>query len=362
VIVLLVVLLVPLVALAIVLVVWSIPGRPAAFTDASGAVLPNSVAEKVWLPINGVEQGLFVTSTDTRHPVLLYLHGGMPEFFLAEKMSPRLEQLFTVAWWEQRGSGLSYSPDASRTPVTLEQLVSDTLELTRYLQQRFNQQRIYLMGHSGGTIIGVQAVAQAHELFHAYIGVAQVARQLASELQAHSYMLDAYRRRGDTRMVRALEGAPVTPDGGTPRAYLAVRDEAMHRLGVGTTRAMRSVLAGIVLASLKSRSYTIPEKVNLWRAKAAAGPSVVWSELLAMDLGERVPRLQVPAYFLHGRHDYTCTYAEARAYFDRLEAPTKAFYTFEASAHSPVFEEPDQALRILREDVLRGRSDLADAR
>jgi pimeloyl-ACP methyl ester carboxylesterase len=217
------------------------------------------------------------------------------------------------------------------------------------------------MGHSGGTIIGVQAVAQAHQLFHAYIGVAQMARQLASELQAYSYMVDAYRRRGDRRIVRALEGAPVTPDGGTPRAYLAVRDEAMHRLGVGTTRAMRSVLDGIVLASLKSRSYTIPEKLNLGGA-GCRGPSVVWSEMLAIDLGERVPRLRVPAYFLHGRHDYTCTYAEARAYFDRLEAPTKGFYTFETSAHSPVFEEPDKALRILREDVLRGRSDLADAR
>jgi pimeloyl-ACP methyl ester carboxylesterase len=75
-----------------------------------------------------------------------------------------------------------------------------------------------------------------------------------------------------------------------------------------------------------------------------------------------VPRLEVPAYFLHGRHDYTCTHAEAKAYFDRLEAPVKGFYTFETSAHSPIVEEPEKALRILREDVLCGRSGLADAR
>jgi hypothetical protein len=111
-----IVLLVSIVALAIVLVVWSTPGRPCAFTDASGAVLPNSIAEKVWVPINGVEQGMFVTGTDTRHPLLLYLHGGMPEFFLAEKASPRLDELFTVVWWEQRGSGLSYNPDTTGDP------------------------------------------------------------------------------------------------------------------------------------------------------------------------------------------------------------------------------------------------------
>jgi pimeloyl-ACP methyl ester carboxylesterase len=229
------------------------------------------------------------------------------------------------------------------------------------VQQRFNRERIYLMGHSGGTFIGAQAVAQAPQLFHAYIGVAQMARQLASELEAYTFMLAAYRRRGEKRMIWALERAPVTLEGGTPRGYLAIRDMAMHGLGVGTTRAMRSVLAGIGLASLRSRSYTLAEKLNLWRAKAAAGTSVVWTEILATDLSARVPRMQVPAYFLHGRHDYTCTHGEAKRFFDRLGAPTKGFYTFEASAHSPVFEEPDKALRILREDVLRGRTDLADA-
>lgn len=359
--ILLVSLLVPLMALLIVLMAWSLPGRPRAFTDASGAVLPNSLAEKVWLPINGVEQGMFITSNDTRQPVLLYLHGGLPEFFLAEKASPRLEQLFTVVWWEQRGSGLSFNPHASRNAVTVNQLVSDTLEVARYLRRRFGQHRIYLMGHSGGSFIGVLAAAQAPEFFHAYIGVAQMARQLASEQQAHTHMLASYRQQGDTRMVRALEAAPVTLNGGTSLAYLAVRDKAMHRLGVGTTRTMRSVFSGIVLASLKSRSYTLREKLNLWRAKAAAGVSAVWNEILATDLRERVPQLQVPAYFFHGRHDFTCTYAEAKAYFDRLDAPIKGFYTFEASAHSPIFEEADKALRILREDVLLRRNSLADA-
>jgi pimeloyl-ACP methyl ester carboxylesterase len=67
-------------------------------------------------------------------------------------------------------------------------------------------------------------------------------------------------------------------------------------------------------------------------------------------------------YFLHGPHDYTCGYAEAASYFDQLQAPLKGFYTFEHSAHSPMFEEPGRMMQILRDDVLGGTTRLADRR
>ena len=67
------------------------------------------------------------------------------------------------------------------------------------------------------------------------------------------------------------------------------------------------------------------------------------------------------AYFVHGRYDYTASYPLALDYFDKLDAPLKGFYTFENSAHSPAFEEPENMLRVLREDVLMGATRLADA-
>jgi pimeloyl-ACP methyl ester carboxylesterase len=152
----------------------------------------------------------------------------------------------------------------------------------------------------------------------------------------------------------------VSVSAGVPQAYLAVRDLAMHRLGVGTTRTMRSVVTGVLLESLRNRDYTLAEKINLWRGKAAAGVSTVWREMLATDLSSAAPRLEIPVYFVHGIHDYTCSCQEAAAYFDRLSAPLKGFYTFTESAHSPMFEEPGRLRVILREDVLRGTTRLAD--
>ena len=103
------------------------------------------------------------------------------------------------------------------------------------------------------------------------------------------------------------------------------------------------------------------EKVNLWRGKISSRRSALWNEMLATDLTERITTLALPAYFFHGRDDYTASYVMARAYAQGLVAPVRSFYTFERSAHSPMFEEPERALKILREDVLTGGARLADA-
>lgn len=134
----------------------------------------------------------------------------------------------------------------------------------------------------------------------------------------------------------------------------------MHRLGVGTLHEMTDYRQGIILASLQTREYTVAEKLQLWRGKASAGVSALWTDAITTDISSKLPAIDVPVYFLHGRYDYTVSYTLARAYFDQLRAPLKGFYTFERSAHSPMFEEPDWTVRILREDVLAGTIRLAD--
>ncbi len=342
-----------------VLLIWS-PGKPQPFLDAGGRPAADSLSEKIWVNINGVNQGMFIKSKDVKNPVLLYLHGGMPDYFLTQSYPTGLENIFTVCWWEQRGSGLSYRAGTRPETITADQLILDTLEVTRYLRKRFGKDRIYLMGHSGGTFIGIQAVARAPELYSAYIGVAQMSDQRRSEQLAYDYMISQFKKNGDSRMLQKLEAAPVSMTAGTPAAYLAVRDIAMHRLGVGTMHDMKSVAEGIFLRSVRFREYTLAEKINLWRAKASAGTSVVWQKVITTNLAEQVPQLNLPVYFFEGIYDYTCSYVVAKSYFEILKSPLKGFYTFEKSAHSPMFEEPEKVEKILREDVLTGSNRLAD--
>jgi pimeloyl-ACP methyl ester carboxylesterase len=350
-----------LLILVVVLFTWS-PGKPKPFLDQNGIPLTGSISEKVFININGVKQGMFIQSKDATHPVLLYLHGGLPEYFLTRQYPTGLEDYFTVVWWEQRGSGISFSTDIPQETMTLEHMIADTLEVTKYLRHRFAKEKIYLMGHSGGTFIGIQAAERAPELYYAYIGVAQMSYQLKSERLAYEYMLKQFKENGNREMVRKLEKAPVTMTDCTPDAYLALRDKAMHSLGIGTTHNMNSVITGIFLPSLTSRDYTLTEKVNIWRAKSRSGVSPLWDTILATDLSKKVPELHLPVYFLEGIYDYTCSYSEAKSYFEKLKAPLKGFYTFEKSAHSPLFEQPEKMLHILLEDVLVGVNNLADTK
>ena len=336
------------------------PGKPEPFVDKSGAPIAVSVSEKTFVTIGGIQQGMIIQSKNINNPVLLYLHGGIPDYFLSKKYPTGLEDYFTVVWWDQRGAGLSYNANIHQDSITLELLISDTKEVTNYLRKRFGHEKVYIMGRSGGSFIGVHVVAQAPELYHAYIGMAQMSDQLESERLAYEYMVEQYKAKGDKRMVRKLESAPVTLKEGTPQSYLVLRDKAMHSLGIGTTREMRSIITGVFLPSLTCRDYTLNEKVNMWRGKAKAGVHPLWDTILATDLTKQVPDVKIPVYFFHGRYDYTVSYDLAKDYFEKFKAPLKGFYTFEQSAHSPIFEEADRMRNIILTDVLTGSNSLAD--
>jgi len=362
--ILLAILLVPVAALAALaglLVAWS-PGKTKPIKDVDGHVVPGSLSEKTWVRVNGLDQGMFIKAVDPTKPVLLFVHGfGMPGYWLTHWYRTAFEQHFTVCWWEQRGAGLSYRPDIPQETMVSEQFVDDLLAVADYLRERFGQDRIYLMGHSWGSYVALQAVAKDPSKFHAYVGVAQVVHQIRSERLSWEYMLERFREMGNAEMARRLEAAPVDVDAPLPVAYDAIRDKAMHMLGVGTTHDMRSVVTGIFLRSWWFPEYTLREKVNLWRGKVTSKRSGLWDRMQATNLAALVTELEIPAYFLHGIHDYTCCYSLGKAYAAGLSAPLVGFYSFEHSAHSPFMEEPERTIRILTEDVLQGSTALADA-
>lgn len=346
--------------LAGILLAWS-PGQPAPLADPAGRPIAGSISTRVFVDINGVRQGMIIQSTDVSLPVLLFLHGGpgMPEFFLNTTHPTGLEQNFTVVWWEQRGAGMSYGKAVPRHSMSIEQLIADTVAVTNYLRQCFGKDKIYLLGHSWGSFLGIQVVAAAPELFHAYVGMGQVSYQLRSEVTAHRYMLDQYRARGDVSMVRRLESAPASMTGGLSASYLRLRDDAMHRLGIGTTRDMRSVITGVFLPVWRCRAYTVSEKINIKRGMSFSRRHC-WDDFVETDLTLKIDELDLPLYFFTGLYDYTANHDHARDYFELIKAPVKGFYTFHDSAHSPLFEEPRRAREILLQDVLQGRKSLAD--
>lgn len=162
-------------ALALLALVAAI-SRPAS-TDpiptATGAPMTGSIAEQLRVPIGGHDQAMMIRSTDTSNPVLLFLAGGPggTELGAMRRHGEALEKDFTVVTWDHRGSGKSADSLDPTSTLTVPQVVSETIEVTNYLRGRFGQDKIYLLGQSYGTIIGVLAAQQHPELYRAYIGV-----------------------------------------------------------------------------------------------------------------------------------------------------------------------------------------------
>lgn len=325
-------------------------GQPKPFNDNKSKVHQGSISAKIYIDINGSRQGMFIKSLNCNNPVLLYLHGGMPDYFLTQQYPTGLEKHFTVVWWEQRGSGISFDKNMPTENLSSRQLVEDTKALSKYLLKRFGKEKIFLMGHSGGTFLGIQVAAEAPELFHAYIAVAQITKQFQSEKLAHEFMLQQFEQQGDKEMVDILREIVITGDN-LPDSYLGIRDKAMHSLGIGTMHEMKSIISGLFIPSLLFKEYTVIDKFKLWQAKAHCGVGVLWNDMLKTDISTKIPELKIPIYFFHGEYDYTVSYPLAKAYFEKIKAPKKQFFSFKESAHSPIFEEPEKVQQILQHHI-----------
>ena len=349
-----------LLTISFLVLIFKSSGTPRQFFDKNGTVFNNSISEKLFLEINGVRQGMFIKGVDLDNPIILYLHGGMPDYFLTEKFPTHLEKNFTVVWWEQRGCGISHNSNPNSNKTTLDQLVDDSVTLTEYLIKRFDKKKIYLMGHSGGTFLGVYVIDKAPELYYAYVGIAQMSDQRKSEKIAYDYMLGKYKELDNQKMVEVLQRISLGYDEEIPDEYVKIRDAAMHELGIGTMKEMKNLITDLIMPSLFFGEYTLSEKYNLWVNKAQSGISQNWKKMIKLNLMENKNSFRVPVYFFHGIDDYTCSYDLAKEYFTKINAPIKGFYTFYHSAHSPIFEEPVKMNQILVNDILNSKTELAD--
>ena len=339
-------------------------GKIKPFLDENGDILKGSISEKIHIKINDTSLGMFIITKDDTNPVLLFLGGGpgIPEYLLEQLYPSGLENNFIVCYLEYRGTSLSYNQSIQPETMTTEQYISDIVEVTKYLSDRFKQNKIYLLCHSFGTYIGLQTVTRYPNLYHAYIAMAQSTNQQESEKTAYRYMLEQYRSSGNAKMIKKFEKYPILTSDEAYQEYFtsSLRDTAMHSLGVGTMRNMQSVISGIFFPSLRCGVYTPRERINIWRGKTFAQATPIVKDSRQFDAFNSINTIAIPIFFLAGRYDYTCCYNLQKEYYDKIQAPLKGFYTFENSAHSPLFEEPEKAKSILLNDVILGKNILSD--
>lgn len=330
------------------------PGKLKPWLDEAGQELHGSISEVIKLQIGGIEQGMILRGKNIENPVVLFLHGGpgSPEYMMTQRHPLPLDEFATICWWEQRGAGMSYHSDIPEESMTLQQMVEDTAEVARYLCNRFGKTKVFLMGHSWGTFLGMHTARQYPELFHAYIGIGQIKEQFTSERLAYDYMLEQLHKTGDHRLEKKLREHKLETIADLDSRYIGgVRTQGMNKLGIGMVHQKCSLLKEALFPLFLCPAYTLKQKLT-YPMGLAFSQKHLWNSVICADLGREVPKLDLPVHILHGRHDYQVSYQLSLAYFDLLQAPQKTFYTFEQSAHSPLFEEPERFIQIMREQVL----------
>lgn len=335
------------IALGLLLLFLHFPTWTPSLKDEHGAVLPNSVAVLEEIELGGVKQSILIRGKDRSNPVVLFLHGGpgYPQIGYARRYQSELENDFVVVNWDQRGAGKSYHWNLTEEDMKLDTLIEDTRQLTEYLKERFQQPKIYMVGHSWGSLLATWTVQKYPEHYHAYIGVGQVADSPQGELTSYEYVLEEAKRRNLVEAVRELEGI------GAPPYQYPREDATLERkwvMAFGGSERGSDTYADMIEGILLAPEYSWMDGIRLALGDSFSRHAIL-PQTRNVKLADTVPELAVPVIFCMGRHDYMTPSAVAYSYFEKLKAPEKQFIWFEESAHFPHFEETEKFHEVMLE-------------
>lgn len=257
--------------------------------------------------------------------------------------------------WDQRAAGASYSNDISDESMTIDQFIDDTHELTVYLKQRFGKKKIFILGHSWGSYLGMRVIYKYPEDYFAYVGIGQVSDQRKSEDLSYEFVYTMAKEKNNIKAIEQLEdiGAPVNGAYKNPqKAMMVQRNWVTEFGGAAYEKNNKDLWKFFIKPLLTFPEYKIKDKLNYFKGIMYT-QQLLWNQLFGNQLVDVVHEVKVPIYILQGVHDYQTVYSEAKQYIDSLQAPTKKFISFENSAHMlPYNLEVDKFHKIMIEQVL----------
>ena len=294
----------------------------------------NSISEYKKVKINGTKLQVLIRGEDKDNPVILYVHGGpaSPDLYYIREYQDLLEKDFVVVDYAERGSGKSYNFFEDYSNNNIDTNVDDLVELTKYIKDYLNKDKIIIVGHSWGSYIGMKAIEKNPDDYIGFVGVGQVVDSIKSEQITYDKMIKLLEEDNDEESISYLESLKEDIDKGM---YVPIN--ILNRYGY-----------------LRHKSYNTPSLFGAWvnseynfidSVRQALGNKycdILWDEVIERPLDKEVNKVQVPVYMVMGKYDGSTSPELAKEYFDNLEAPIKEYYLFEDSAHFPHIEEEDK--------------------
>ena len=323
-----------------------IDGR-AIVADVGAINTPNGIEESYAVRIGGIDQWISVRGKDRNNPVILLVHGGpgSAELAIGWTFQRGWEDYFTVVQWDQRGAGKTWSlndPETVIPTLTVDRMMQDVVEMMEHVRQKLGKEKVILLGHSWGSIIGLKAAMERPDLVAAYVAHGLVINMQRNEEEGFRLTLAAAQADGNTEAVSALEALAPYPGELT---VARIGDERTWSNHYGGLAAYRENASAWFRAMRLSPDYD-EAVLQGYDAGSLASITALMPELRAVNM-DAVTEIPVPVFLLHGRHDFTTPPAASLAWLEALEAPAKANYWFDHSAHLAFMEEPGKVLMTL---------------
>jgi pimeloyl-ACP methyl ester carboxylesterase len=304
----------------------------------------NGIDEGRYVKIGGIDQWIQIRGQDRNNPVLLCLHGGPGGTWIPyTALFLGWEKDFTVVLWDQRGAGktLESTGDSIAATMTVDRMAQDGIEVAEYLRNYLHKDKIVLLGHSWGSILGIHMAKQRPELFSAYVGTGQVSDMAKSMRMGYEYALDKARAAKDNDAVREIEGIGPPPF------------DNMRKVGVYFTRLGQYEVESKEEHLLKMGPFFPPPNFSLWdevervRGFLQVPTYATYREMMSTNLSTFATEFQLPIYFFQGTEDQRTPYTLAKEYFDRIQAPRKEFVALPGGGHFAVWSMRTRFLREL---------------
>jgi pimeloyl-ACP methyl ester carboxylesterase len=342
-----------LIALAMLIM---LPASTPPILGADGKPLPGSIASLEKVRLGGADQWIMIRAHSADKPVLLYLSGGPGQSDLPypRVLFDDLSRDFVVVGWDQRGTGKSYPALDPVSGLTLEQAVLDTIELTDYLRERFDEDKIYLLGESWGSTLGVLAAQRRPDLYYAFIGSGQMVSQRETDRRLYQDVLALAERTGDTQLAASMRAFGEPPYADIPYGNAFVMGQ-YDRLYLPYTPPeayiTRGSAANLGFFGVLGSEYSFVEKFNVLRGLMDMF-TIMYPQLQGIDFRRDVMQLDVPIYILDGQAELTSRRDLALEWFDVLNAPHKRIFSFENAAHAVAFEQFEAFHALMLDTVL----------
>jgi pimeloyl-ACP methyl ester carboxylesterase len=319
---------------------------------AAQAVAPGGIDELKAVEIGGIKQWISVRGNNKDNPILLFLHGGpgspmMPESWTFQRP---WEDFFTVVQWDQRGAGKTLSAAGRKVDqsMSIGRMQADTEELIQFLLKSYEKKKLFLLGHSWGSVLGVRVAQHRPEWLYAYIGIGQVVNMRRNEAVGYEMTLAHAEEVGNESAIKELKSIAPYPnsDGSIPLLKTLTErkwDIAFGGLvyGSGATDGPKRRALSSEYSDYDDKSAELGESSSL---------QILWPEVTAVNF-DAVAAFECPVFFFAGSHDWTTPASLVEEFYKHIQAPEKKLFKIDRAAHYVVNEAPGEVLMHLVDEV-----------